>query len=289
MKKELKRIFVLIACLMTSYVEGMNLQTLKEIVTTTKNPFDYDLHFTMLPSTNNDADVLVCMHGMGANYSLCDILRTNPDIHHHILSFNFPDYGINRRQLTQTAFGTWDEIAPALFVLKRSVIDGNLNKIHLYGFSAGGGAIINLLTVLNSTRYDKSLLNLGISSDDKSKILQAIQRGSVILEVPLRSFDEVAGDSGGIPEVRFLAERARKNGMIPIQNLNELQGLILNIFVFFADEDEVLGNRDQEKFIQLLRQVNKNGKTTAIIGKKGGHLAYHPELWQAYKRENSIN
>lgn len=264
-------------------LEAANADTLNQIFTAIPNPFKYDLQLKILPSEKKDAELLICMHGMGGDFSLCNILRSNPIIPYHIVTFNFPDYGLRYRESIKTTFGTFDEIAPVLFVLKKSIIEGGADKVHLYGFSAGGGAVINTLAVLNSNRYDQSLQNLGIDTEGKQKILQSIQHGSVILEVPLKSFDEVA-DIFDDWEIRMLAHRAKDNGMIPLENIKELKGLSLNFFVYFAYFDNILGNRDDAEFIKRLQTANKEGKTVVIIGKNAGHLTPHPELWDAYKK-----
>lgn len=254
---------------------------LNELVTKSPNPFQYDLHMKMLPGAKQDADVLICMHGMGSDYRLAEIMQGNPVIPYHLIAFNFPDHGLGRPRM-KTTYGTIEELLPALYVWKRCVMDAGVDKVHLYGFSAGGGAIVNALAVLNSDRYDKALKSIGIGPLEKRQILESIQKGSVILEVPLKSFDEIA-DLFGNRETRALALRARKNGMVPIKNLSLLQGLSLNCFVYFAYPDEAVGNRDDKEFIRSLQDVNKNGRTIAIIGKTAGHTSYHPELWHAYK------
>jgi len=264
-------------------IEAANVDTLHQIFTTAPNPFNYDLQVKILAGEKPDAELCICMHGMGSDSTLSEVMKSNPAIPYHIAAFNFPDYGSRHQNILKTTFGTFDEIAPALFVLKKCIVDGGVDKAHLYGFSAGGGAIINILAVLNSNSYDKALQKLGLGCAEKQKILQSIQKGSVILEVPLRSFDEIADVFGGC-EMRKLAQRARKNGMVPIENIKKLQGLSLNCFVYFAYPDDSLGNRDDAEFINRLRNANEKGKTVAIVGKDAGHTTYHPELWTAFKK-----
>lgn len=269
--------------LMTN-LQAITVQRLNEVVATTPNPFRYDLHMKMLPGAKQDAEVLICMHGMGSDYHLSEVMQSNPVIPYHIIAFNFPDHGLHyaSRDVLKTSFGTIEEVLPALYVWKRCIVDGGADKVHLYGFSAGGGAIVNALAILNSNRYDSTLKSIGIGLSEKQQILESIQKGSVILEVPLKSFDEIA-DLFDEREIRVLARRARQNGMVPIKNLNQLQGLSLHCFVYFTYPDEALGNRDDKEFIQRLHHVNKEGQTIAIISKTGGHTSYHPELWKAYK------
>jgi len=268
---------VLLTICSTTSLKALPLDQLKSALTT-QHPFKYDLHLTMIPGSNQDADVLICLHGMGGDYTLANILHSNSLLPYHLVSFNFPDHNgqYARSNLLSTTFGTIDEILPALFVWKHCVIDGQANRVHLYGFSAGGGAVINTLAVLTNNRYDMQLKEIGIGKEEKQRMLESIQNGSAILEVPLKSFDEIVRES-----TRVLAERAQKNGLRPIDNLNQLQDLSIPFFVYFANPDEAVGNRDDQEFIQRLRQANK-GQTVAIIG-KGGHLGYHPELWDAYK------
>lgn len=274
---------VMLTGLLTNSLDATRADTLKHIFTTTPTPFNYNLQIKILPGEKMDAELLISMHGMGSDSIIAEVMRANPAIPYHVLAFNFPDYGLLNKNVMKTTFGTFDELAPALFVLKKSIVDGGVNKVHLYGFSAGGGAIINILAVLNTHFYDTSLQKLGIGDSEKQKILDAIQQGSVILEVPLKSFDEIT-DVSGRSEVKMLAERARKNRMTPIENLNDLRGLSLNLFLYFANPDHALGNRDDNLFIERLQDANRNGHTVAIIGKASGHIAYHSELWNAYKK-----
>lgn len=273
----------ILMCRLVSSLEAANHEALDHIFTTMQNPFSHDLQLKILPSKKQEAELFICMHGMGSDSSLADVMRSNPVIPYHVVGFNFPDYGSRYRDSQKTTFGTFDELAPALFVLKKCIVDGGVDKVHLYGFSAGGGVIINMLAALNSNHHDKSLQKLGIGNDEKQKILPAIQKGSVILEVPLKSFDEIA-EMFQEKEMQQLAQRARKNRMTPIDNLKELQSLSLNCFLYFAYPDEALGNRDDTEFIKRLQNANRNGKTIAIIGNHSGHTHYHPELWNAYKK-----
>lgn len=284
MEHRLLPILLIFASGVVGDIQAITTEKLNEISVNSPNPFRYDLHMIMLPAEKKEAEVLICMHGMGSDYRLAEIMRQNPVIPYHIIAFNFPDYGLHTMggNLLKTSFGTIDELLPALYVWKRCVVDGGIDKVHLYGFSAGGGALINALAVLNSSRYDAELKNLGIGSLEKQKILNSVQNGSVILEVPLKSFDEIA-DLFGNSELRALAQRARKNGMVPINNLKQLQGLNITCFVYFAFPDQVLGNRDDKVFIKTLQDANRNGRTIPIIGTTEGHIGYHSELWNAYR------
>jgi hypothetical protein len=71
------------------------------------------------------------------------------------------------------------------------VIDQRLDAIDLYGFSAGGGAVINLIALLNTKTYDAELKKIGIDKKEKKKLLEAIQMGFILLDAPLKSVEEI--------------------------------------------------------------------------------------------------
>src|SRR5579872_4379904 len=125
-----------------------------------ENPFTYDLGVKIIPSKKDTAGVMICCHGYGHSNDLVNALRTYP-ISDHLVGFNFPDYGITDAiDHTKSKFGTIDELLPLLYMLKRCVIDLKLSAIKLYGFSAGGGAVVNALAVLNESTYDKQLQSI---------------------------------------------------------------------------------------------------------------------------------
>lgn len=265
-------------------LHSVSFESLNEAMQNTPNPFPYDLHMQMLPGIYTDEEVLICLHGMGCDYTIGNTMRANPALPYHIISFNFPDYGksYNDHNYLKSTFGTIDEILPALYVWKCVVVNGKASCAHLYGFSAGGGVIINMLAVLCSHRYDAELAKIGIGDAEKNQMLASIPKGSLILEAPLKSFEEIADRDGGA-QMNGWARRARENGMKPIDNLTSLGSLSADYFVCFASCDAAIGNRDDQKFIERLRLTNTQGQVNAIISKSKGHTAYHPELWQTYK------
>lgn len=154
--------------------------------------------------------------------------------------------------------------------------------------SAGGGAVINALAVLNKNIYDQHLQKLGINSDDKKKILAAIQKGWIILDCPLKSYEEFMEFQGKSPDLEILAERYRKNNMRPIDAINGLAELRLKIILHFQLPDDVIGNRDDELYIERLCAINK-GITEVVINFDGGHNACHESLWGSlYVAEKSV-
>lgn len=240
--------------------------------------FPYDLHLTTIPG--KQPGVMITAHGMAANYQIAESVQTDKTV----ITFNFPDHDFFERGVTftQTTFGTVDEILPLLHVIyKTAVIDGQRN-IDLYGFSAGGGAIINALGALNSNRFDPNLAQIGIGQKEKNIMLQAIQNGVIILDAPLKSMQELIDFRGTSPDLIRVRERYCRNDMDPIDSMRYLEGLSLNIIVHFQVPDEALSNRDDLLYYNRLKHYN-SGKTELVRGNDGGHYSFHKTLWDFYR------
>src|SRR5262245_14473688 len=117
------------------------------------SPFDYDLNVVTLPGSGERT--MICFHGYGNNYQIAHLLRQLNVTDSTLVSFNFPDHDI---QLSDdhhaVRLGTFQELLPPLYVMKQTVIDGGLSSVDLYGFSAGGGAVVNVIGILNTSFYD---------------------------------------------------------------------------------------------------------------------------------------
>ncbi|MDP1880901.1 MAG: hypothetical protein Q8K60_08175 [Parachlamydiaceae bacterium] len=243
------------------------------------HPFSYDLHLKVKPG--NSDRVMIMAHGMGGDYRIQEFIPVKDTL----VSFNFPDYsyGFRTIEAKKTTFGTIQELLPLLYVIKTVVIDQSHSKVDLYGFSAGGGAIINAIGVLNTNRFDNELQTIGINQNEKVILLDVIQKGIIILEVPLKSIQEIIDyRKGNNQDLIVMQKRYQLNDMEPIYSLKYLKGLVLNIIVYFQNPDEVLSNRDDQMFYNQLKEINANGTTKLIIGHGGGHVSTHPELWKYY-------
>lgn len=252
-------------------------------------PFDYDVNITRIPGKSSKT--MICFHGMGGSYRIAHVLkRTNKLLTENLVSFNFPDHSIREGNYDpyQTSFGTIQEILPAIYVLKQVIIDEGIEEVNLYGFSAGGGAIINTLAVLNSSRYDSYLSEINVALEDKQRILDVIQKGHIILDSPLKSIAEIIDFRGLTKELEIVGERYRTNGMEPIDVLPQLANLSLHFIVHFQIPDEILSNRDDNLFIERLEQYNPKGTTSVIIGSDGGHVRPHHTLWNYYHQEKYL-
>ena len=231
--------------------------------------FDYDLHLATIPGINGRT--LICFHGYGGSYKLAESIKSQGLVESTLISFNFPD-------LETAHFGTGAELLPALYVLKSVVLDQGLESIDLYGFSAGGGALINAIAALNNSTHDVELKQLGIGPAEKKRLLAAIEKGTILLDSPLKSIEEIIDFRGPTKELEVLAQQYRSNRLRPIDSLANLHGLSLNITLYLSEKDEILSNRDDALFIERLPQE----KLTVIRADEGGHAGFHHSLWKAY-------
>lgn len=246
--------------------------------------FSYDLDLRILGDYESPEPITIVCHGYGGSSLFVRELQKLSVFPGPLVGFNFPDHDIKPGyDYTQSSFGTCNEIAPLIYILKILVIDRPERPIILYGFSAGGGAVINTLGALVAARYDDYLLQLGIGLREKELIIEALKSGHIILDCPLKSIDEIFTVRPPTDELMFLASQYRSNGMTPIENLQYLAGINLTILLHFQEPDEVLGNRDDELFVRRLTDANKEGKLRLITGYDGGHSALHCSLWNAYR------
>ncbi|MBA3958534.1 MAG: hypothetical protein H0X51_09125 [Parachlamydiaceae bacterium] len=246
-------------------------------------PFSYDLHPHVI--SGNPSEVLVTFHGMGGNYLIADSVKASSNTDNTIVSFNFPDYDFKTRRdfnnLNQITLGSIQELLPPLYLLKQILINDPNRTINLYGFSAGGGAVINLLAVLNSSEYDSELKTIGIEESDKKAILDAIEKGIIILDTPLKSVAELVATRPNLERI-LMAERYKQNGMEPIDNISKLPNRPFTFIVHFQEPDQILSNRDDQLYFEKLQKQNSKGKTYLIIGHDQGHMLPHPSLWKFY-------
>lgn len=239
-----------------------------------------DLQMTYTPGKS--PQMMILAHGMGSNHTISNAVKVDQTL----VSFNFTDHDFFERGIPyeKTTFGTFDELIPLLLVMKKCVIEEGRGEINLYGFSAGGGAIVNALGTLNSKRFDDRLQEIGIDSHQKTQILRASEKGTILLDVPLKSLQELIDLRGKSRDLLIMAARYQANDMEPIEALKYLQGLTLNVIIHFQNPDEVLYNRDDDLFFERFKAINPRGTTTLIIGNDGGHNAWHRSLWEYYNR-----
>ena len=275
--------------LFTSLILAENKEFISQFCTKKINhPFNYDLDVKLISADAVTSGYMICFHGSGANNKIADTLKSYNVIQDNLVSFNFPDY--NKDKLEDdpklSTFGTIQELLPALYVIKNLVIDGNLKSINLYGFSAGGGVLVNILTVLSGNRFRQELQDIGITKENKSEILTAIQNGLIILDCPLKSIEEIIAFRGGSNKLldnllETYAQRYKENNLRPIDSIKYWHNLNLKILLYFEALDDKLSNRDDDIYANLVKQHNL-GSTEIIYGVYGGHCAKHNKLWDIY-------
>lgn len=248
-----------------------------------QTPFSYGLGIKIIPSKNENNAVTICCHGYGGNNAIVAAVDSYRVLPGHLIGFNFPDYGItSESDHHKNVYGTIDEILPLLYVVKYCVCELTVPVINLYGFSAGGGAIVNALAILNQYSYKERLGQIGIFGNDVKRMITALEQGYIILDCPLKSMEEIMAFRMR-PKLQIMAAHFAQNNMNPIDTLPLLSGLKLTVLLHFQNPDEILSNRDDLLFAQRLKEAN-GGITEVIISNDGGHNAYHAGLWERYKK-----
>lgn len=248
------------------------------LLTCALGAFEHDLHLTTLPGKSEA--VMICLHGYGGSYKIAERIRKITGVEETLVSFNFPDHGISPdKDHTNCTFGTPKEILPVIHVLKKCIIDEKRDRVNVYAISAGSGAFVNTLAALATDQ------NIGLSPEEKKTILKALSRGKIILDVPLKSVDEILVFKGADPRMELIAQRYRDNDMRPIDSLCKLKDLSLDIVVYIEEPDEILSNKDDTLYLERLYTANRFGKTVVICSKSGGHGGIHPDLWEHYTKQ----
>ncbi|MGE0009894.1 MAG: hypothetical protein AB7F19_05075 [Candidatus Babeliales bacterium] len=272
---------VLTACTQETVATRLN-KSLFQVNREGTKLFGYNLDLELAPTQSpNDTEITISAHGYGSNKKRGINLAKNAPMSGQILTFNLPDYDCLDRKLKALSHGTINEILPFLYALK-TVLNAGAKRVNLYGFSAGGGVIVNALGILNGTRFDAELTKIGITGSDKAAMLKAVENGIVILEVPLKSMEGIIKGRGPSQELEYIARQYKENNLRPIDTLAALKGLKLHIIVYFENPDEIIYNDDDAEYIEKLEEANALGTTKVIFGNNGGHNSYHKELWDMY-------
>lgn len=281
--------FCLFVCL--PKLQAVEIQTLVNVLHQGLSPFAHPLDLKIYAGKSPKEEAILCCHGYGGDSSIAGIIASYRTTPAHLIGFNFPDYNITSRKMnpSQMAYGTISELLPAIYLLKKIVVDAQAKKVSLYGFSSGGAAVVNLVSLLNTAQNNQQLMAIGVSKDDTRKILAALQKGIILLDAPLKSIDEYnAAHPASLKDPLHAAQakRYRENGMNPIDSLAKWEGLNLSVVVFFQTPDEAISNRDDVLFAERLRKINPHGRNLVLSGSEGGHLGFHYSLWKGYSQLN---
>lgn len=268
-------------------LQAVEIQSLANVLRQASDPFAYPLDIKIYEGKTADENVILCCHGYGGDSSIANVIASYRVVSDHLVGFNFPDYKLTRRTInpSQIAYGTIDEILPAIYLLKKIVVDAQTDKVSLYGFSAGGAAVVNIIAVLNTSQHQQKMLSIGVNESDVQKILAALQQGVILLDAPLKSIDEYHSahpETLNDPIHAAQARRYIENGMNPIDSISKWQGLNFSVVVFFQNPDSAISNRDDALFADRVREANPFGRNIILTGNEGGHLGFHYSLWKSY-------
>ncbi|MBJ7449627.1 MAG: hypothetical protein JHC93_04630 [Parachlamydiales bacterium] len=229
---------------------------------------------------------IICFHGYGGSKELAAKLKNGLNLPNRFVGFDFPDAGLMEggKEAHEMAFGSFNELVPPLQILKQIIQEERCQEVVLYGRSAGGGALINTIAVLNNKMHTDKLLNIGIDEETVKSILEVIQNGSILLDCPLKTIEEIIDLRGPNKELLFLNHRYKLNEMLPLDQIKYLVGLKLNIILHFLDPDDVIYNRDDTIFYERLKTANSKGETHLVVGNEGLHGdIIHQQLWDKFK------
>jgi len=275
--KLFKKISVLFFILFTTAAQALSFDVLDDLCE--------DAY--LIPGFTDDEEVLIGCHGFGMNAEVIDFLEIQEFAPHHLVGFNFPNYGhgVNTQPADELKFGTIWELEPLLKLLKTVVIDANQSKVHLYGFSAGGGAVVNALAVLWHYRFPDYLEAFGIGIEERDQIIKAVQRGTITLDLPMKSVDEVvlAHTEEVTDNLLAACQNYIDNDLRPIDSLLKLEGMHLRVLLHFQENDRILTNRDDDLFCERLMHANRGGLTHIIFGTEGVHAPCLPTVIEAYQ------
>ncbi len=249
----------------------------------------------VLKGFSDDEDVMLCLHGFGMDETIASFVHDTKMAPYHLVGFNFPDWGdeIDITKPEQLCFGTIAELKPVILRLHSCLTHLHAERIHLYGFSAGGGAAVNLLGVLKCHRFQKEL---GLTVDEMDAIYGAIERGTVVLDCPLKSIDEIFDErkaenlyleDESATDLHYLkrcGDIYKANDLRPIDSLLKLSGSKLNVLLVLQQPDDIVGNRDDALFVERLEAANCAGKTIIVYGPEGCHVPAMPSLVTAYSQ-----
>lgn len=248
------------------------------------------------------APVTLILHGFGSDSDemIKYIHGLNP--RDHLVSFNLPYYNaFNRLFAGVSSIGTFDELAPLIFRLKTLIIDRGISKLNVYGFSIGGGVIVNTLMVLSGTCFDQRLTAMGIDTDAKKQILDALRKGFLLLDSPLQDIGcvqlerEVAKRCEGLDQgmiemckkiaestMAQCAERCKISNLCPLNSFACIKHLGFSIILFLQDPDEILTNIHNEALIEHLTKDTTH-QVTVLRHDEEGHFGTHARIWEKYR------
>lgn len=260
---------------------------------TAKAVLGYDLSLEYIyETTTQDTTTTLYLHGWGDTKNSARLLKKFCKVlDDNVATFNFSDARPVFGKLKQSSFGQLSDVLSALYAAHRTIKELKLTALNLFGISRGGATIINMLALLNNddlfAQHKAALAKIGIDENARVEILNAIQNGTIILDVPLRSMKYT-------PFPRFVAQKFTTydpNGLQALETVKLLEGLKLTMLVHFQHADWIVSNKGEAAFFFHLAR-NNPASTYLVMGHDGGHLHTHAALSKAvalFKKPVSTN
>jgi hypothetical protein len=244
-----------------------------------KQYLGYDPALEYIYEKNNpNKTTTLYLHGWGDTKNSARILKKFCKVvDNNIVTFNFADARPVLGKLNQSNFGQLSDVLSALYAAHCAIKELNLKALDLFGISRGGATIINMLALLNDpelfVQYKETLDKIGIDQTARKEILNAIQNGTIILNIPLRSMKHT-------PVPQFLARNITQydpHGWEALEMVKHLNGLKLTMLVHFQHGDAIVSNKGEDEFFFHLAKNNPNS-TYLVMGNDGGHMHTHTAL-----------
>lgn len=204
-----------------------------------------------------------------------DLLRRYNVLPGDVITFNFPDAGWRLPfPFYYSSFGQLSDVLPALYTLAYAYDYFDVNAIDIFGYSRGGAVAINMIAVLNDTQgtYDHVLAYIGIDTEKRKKLLELIEKGSLVLNCPLADTNATLKMYSSMVRKFFSRVTQYKvDGLQALQSVQLLQGLSLKVLLHFQYHDRRVFNIKDAELYGAFKQQNPQ-TTFLVLGNDGGHI-----------------
>jgi pimeloyl-ACP methyl ester carboxylesterase len=240
--------------------------------------YDLDLEYIYPKNRSFEQSITLYLHGWGDIKNSARLLKKfSTVLDDNIVTFNFPDARPIIGKITQSSFGQLSDTLAAIYAAHATLQEFNLTSLNIFGISRGGATAINMLALLNDqelfSKHQASLRAIGVDQEARKKILQAVQNGTITLDIPLRSMKHT-------PMPLALAQQITlydAKGWESIDMVKRLKGLYLTSLVHFQHDDAIVSNKNEAEFFFYLA-INNPHTTYLVMGNDGGHLHTHNAL-----------
>ena len=173
----------------------------------------------------------------------------------------------------------------------------NEKQIIIEGVSRGCDPVIKALAKLNNSR-NEGIAWLNITDTDCQEILNRVEKGYMILTVPMKSraavLKHISGGYIGTSVNLVSLPAATGSRCTPfdkqaIDCIKDLKGLYIPTAVFFAQRDEVVGNTLDERYVTELQEAMGDECITSNTILHCGHNSIHNKTDYITKKDKFIS